>query len=47
MTPEAIRLLGETGVDLLYGARALKRTIQKELETPLERAPLLGFIKNA
>jgi len=46
MSPDAIKLLSETGFDPLYGARPLKRAIQKELETPLARALLSGIIKD-
>ena len=37
MNPDAMKFLSETGFDPLYGARPLKRAIQKELETPLAR----------
>ena len=46
MSPDAIKLLSETGFDPLYGARPLKRAIQKELETPLARALLSGTVKD-
>ena len=46
MSPDAMKLLSETGFDLLYGARPLKRAIQKELETPLARALLSGTVKD-
>ena len=46
MTPDAMKLLSETGFDQFYGARPLKRAIQKELETPLARALLSGIIKD-
>jgi ATP-dependent Clp protease ATP-binding subunit ClpB len=46
MSPDAIKLLSETGFDPMYGARPLKRAIQKELETPLARALLSGIIKD-
>ena len=35
ITGEAEEYLAEKGYDPVYGARPLKRTIQKELETPL------------
>lgn len=38
--------LVQVGYDPLYGARPLKRTIQKELETPLGRQILAGEIKD-
>ena len=46
MSPNAMKFLSETGFDPLYGARPLKRVIQKELETPLARALLSGTIKD-
>ena len=46
ISPDAIKLLSETGFDPLYGARPLKRAIQKELETPLARALLSGTVKD-
>ena len=46
MSPDAMKLLSETGFDPLYGARPLKRAIQKELVTPLARALLSGTIKD-
>ncbi len=46
MSPDAIKLMSETGFDPFYGARPLKRAIQKELETPLARALLSGIIKD-
>ena len=36
-TPEARRYIGEVGYDPEYGARPLKRAIQKEIENPLAR----------
>ena len=36
----------QVGYDPHYGARPLKRTIQKELETPLGRKILAGDVKD-
>ncbi|MDD2202443.1 MAG: ATP-dependent chaperone ClpB [Firmicutes bacterium] len=41
-TPEARESLAETGYDPVYGARPLKRAIQKELENPLAMEILQG-----
>ncbi len=41
----AARLLAEKGYDPVYGARPLKRVIQRELETPLSRKIIAGEIK--
>jgi ATP-dependent Clp protease ATP-binding subunit ClpB len=41
----AKKLLAEKGYDPVYGARPLKRTIQRELETPLSRKIIAGEIK--
>ena len=38
----ALDKLGEVGFDPVYGARPLKRSIQKHLETPLARKLLAG-----
>ncbi len=46
LTEEAIDFLIETGYDPTYGARPLKRAIQKELETPLARELLKGTIRD-
>ena len=43
---KAIDFLTESGFDTVYGARPLKRSIQKELETALARAVLSGEIKD-
>ena len=43
---KAIDFLTESGFDPVYGARPLKRSIQKELETALARAVLSGEIKD-
>jgi ATP-dependent Clp protease ATP-binding subunit ClpB len=37
--------LAEKGYDPVYGARPLKRTIQRELETPLSRKIIAGEVK--
>lgn len=42
LTPEAMEYLAMAGYNPSYGARPLKRTIQKELETPLARRLLEG-----
>ncbi|MFL6215476.1 MAG: ATP-dependent chaperone ClpB [Blastocatellia bacterium] len=38
--------LAEAGYDPVYGARPLKRAIQREIETPLSRAILKGDVKD-
>ena len=38
-------LLAEKGYDPVYGARPIKRVIQKELETPISRFIISGEIK--
>ena len=38
--------LAEAGYDPVYGARPLKRAIQREVETPLSRAILRGDVKD-
>lgn len=45
ITPEAEEYLADAGYDPVYGARPLKRAIQKELETPLARLLLEGKFK--
>ncbi len=45
LSDKTIEFLTESGFDPVYGARPLKRTIQKELETALARALLSGDIK--
>ena len=42
ITPEAREFLAETGYDPDYGARPLKRAIQRELQDPLALAILSG-----
>jgi ATP-dependent Clp protease ATP-binding subunit ClpB len=44
MTPEARELIGDLGYDPVYGARPLKRVIQKRLVDPLALAQLQGDI---
>jgi ATP-dependent Clp protease ATP-binding subunit ClpB len=46
LSQSAIRHLVRVGYDPVYGARPLKRAIQKELETPLGRRILGGEIKD-
>ena len=46
LTPAAKRHLVKTGYDPVYGARPLKRAIQKEVETPLGRKILAGDIRD-
>ena len=45
LAEDALDFLIETGYDPTYGARPLKRAIQKELETPLARELLKGTIR--
>ncbi len=45
LTKEAIALLIEKGFDANYGARPLKRTIQRLLEDPLAESIISGDIK--
>ena len=46
LTPAAETHLAREGYDPVYGARPLKRAIQKELETPIGRRLLAGEIKD-
>ena len=46
LTDEARTHLVRTGFDANYGARPLKRAIQREIETPLARRILGGDVKN-
>jgi ATP-dependent Clp protease ATP-binding subunit ClpB len=46
LTPEAATHLAREGYDPVYGARPLKRAIQKELETPIGRRLLSGEIRD-
>ena len=45
ISEDAIRLIAKEGLDLEYGARPLKRAIQKELEDTLSEAILRGEVK--
>ena len=45
MSEEAVKLIAQEGMDLEYGARPLKRALQKELEDTLSEAILKGDIK--
>ena len=42
MSEQAYDWLANVGYDPVYGARPLKRAIQRELETPLAKAILAG-----
>ena len=42
LTDAALNLLGEAGYDPVYGARPLKRAIQRQLENPLAQEILAG-----
>ncbi|MEO5824937.1 MAG: ATP-dependent chaperone ClpB [Gemmatimonadales bacterium] len=42
VTPRAMQWLGEAGYDPLYGARPLKRVIQRELQNPIAMEVLQG-----
>ena len=44
LTEKAAEHIAKTGYDPIYGARPLKRVIQKELETPLAREIIEGKI---
>ena len=46
LEPEARALLAEKGYDPAYGARPLKRVIQKNVQDPLAEAILAGEIKD-
>ena len=46
LTDEAKAHLAHVGYDPVYGARPLKRAIQREIETPLSRLILKGDVKN-
>lgn len=45
ISEEAVKLIAQEGLDLEYGARPLKRAIQKELEDTLSEAILKGDVK--
>ncbi len=42
LSPEALDWIAQVGYDPVYGARPLKRAIQRELETPMAKAILRG-----
>lgn len=44
LSPQAMEFLATRGYDPVFGARPLKRVIQKELETPLARKILSGEV---
>jgi ATP-dependent Clp protease ATP-binding subunit ClpB len=46
LTSEAMQWLSDRGYDPVYGARPLKRVIQKELQDPLARRILEGRIRD-
>jgi ATP-dependent Clp protease ATP-binding subunit ClpB len=46
LTPQARDWLGRVGYDPVYGARPLKRAIQKHLQDPLADAILAGSVKD-
>jgi len=46
LTPAASQHLGDAGYDPVYGARPLKRVIQRELQDPLARHILQGDFKD-
>ena len=46
LSDDAIKVLAKEGLDLDYGARPLKRAIQKKLEDNLSEEILKGTIKS-
>ena len=42
LTPDAVEALVEEGYDPVYGARPLKRVIQKQIENPMAQRILAG-----
>jgi ATP-dependent Clp protease ATP-binding subunit ClpB len=44
LTPEAREFIAEAGYDPVYGARPLKRYMQREVETRIGRAIIAGAI---
>ena len=46
LTDEAKSHLARSGYDPVYGARPLKRAIQREIETPLSRLILTGEVRD-
>ena len=47
LTDAAKEWIAETGYDPVYGARPLKRAIQREIETPLSKLILSGTLKSS
>jgi ATP-dependent Clp protease ATP-binding subunit ClpB len=45
ISPEAKKILAERGYDPVYGARPLKRTLQKDVQNPLAKMLLEGKFK--
>ena len=45
LSDEAKRFIAESGYDPVYGARPLKRTLQRVLETPVAKALLRGDLR--
>jgi len=46
LDPAALAWLADTGYDPVYGARPLKRVIQRELQNPLAQMILAGAVKD-
>lgn len=46
VTPSALRHLGQSGYDPVYGARPLKRLIQQQIETPMARLLVKGELRD-
>ena len=46
VTPSALRHLGQSGYDPVYGARPLKRLIQQQIETPMARQLVKGELRD-
>jgi ATP-dependent Clp protease ATP-binding subunit ClpB len=46
LSEEALDWVAQVGFDPVYGARPLKRAIQKELETPIAKSILRGEFQN-
>ena len=44
LSPEAVKFIAEQGFDPVYGARPLKRFMQRELETRIGRALIAGSV---
>ena len=45
ITPQALEQIAREGYDPVYGARPLKRTLQRVLETPVAKALLRGDLR--